>query len=81
VPAEDTEDAKILQKQGEEHESRYLSKLKAEGRAVIEFSRNIGLAVAARATQASLSQGTDVLFQGAFFAPPWGDDSERHADI
>jgi predicted RecB family nuclease len=76
VPAEDTEDTKILQKQGDVHESRYLSKLKAAGRAVIEFSRNSGLAVAARATQASLLQGADVLFQGAFFAAPWGGWSD-----
>ena len=28
LPVDDTEDAKILQKQGDDHESRYLSKLK-----------------------------------------------------
>ena len=28
VPAEDSEDAKILQKQGDDHELRFLSKLK-----------------------------------------------------
>jgi hypothetical protein len=37
-PADDTEDAKILQKQGDDHESRYLAKLKAEGHSVIEFA-------------------------------------------
>src|SRR5207253_4587832 len=42
VPADDTEDAKILQKQGDDHESRYLAKLKAEGRSVIEFGRDGG---------------------------------------
>src|ERR1700692_2986785 len=69
VPADDTEDAKILQKQGDDHEFRYLSKLKAEGHSVIEFGRDGGLAGAAHATRAALSQGSDVLFQGAFFAP------------
>src|ERR1700733_12971079 len=66
-PADDTEDAKILQKQGDDHESRYLAKLKAEGHSVIEFRRDVGLAAAAQATCAALSQGPDVLFQGAFF--------------
>jgi predicted RecB family nuclease len=76
VPADDTEDAKILQKQGDDHESRYLSKLKAEGRSVIEFDRDGGLEAAAKATRAALAQGPDVLFQGAFFAPPWGGWSD-----
>src|SRR5881392_165784 len=76
VPADDTEDAKILQKQGDDHESRYLSKLKREGRSVVEFSRNGGLAAAAQVTGAALSKGSEVLFQGAFFAPPWGGWSD-----
>src|SRR6266403_5868496 len=76
VPADDTEDAKILQKQGDDHELRYLSELKSEGRSVIEFGRDGGLEAAARATWAALSQGADVLFQGAFFAPPWGGWSD-----
>src|SRR5260370_9821513 len=54
VPADDTEDAKILQKQGDDHESRYLSKLKAEGRSVIEFGRDGELAGPAEATSAAL---------------------------
>src|SRR5258705_11137447 len=76
VPAHDTEDAKILQKQGDDHESRYLSKLKAEGRSVIEFDRDGGVKAAAQATRVGLSQGRDVLFQGAFFAPRWGGWSD-----
>jgi predicted RecB family nuclease len=75
-PADDTEDAKILQKQGDGHESRYLSKLKADGRSVIEFGRDGGLAVAAQATRTALLQGSDILFQGAFFALPWGGWSD-----
>src|SRR5258707_14290024 len=71
VPAEDTEDAKILQKQGDDHEFRYLSKLKSEGHTVIEFGRDGGLAAAAESTRVALSQGADVRFQGAFLAPPW----------
>ena len=76
VPADDTEDAKILQKQGDEHESRYLSKLKSDGRLVVEFGRDGGLVAAAQATREALVHGPDVLFQGAFFAAPWGGWSD-----
>ncbi len=76
LPAEDTEDAKILQKQGDDHETRHLAMLKAEGRSIIEFSRDGGLADTAQATAAALAQGPDVLFQGAFFAAPWGGWSD-----
>jgi predicted RecB family nuclease len=76
LPADDAEDAKILQKQGDDHESRYLAKLKAEGLSVIELDREGGLATAAQATRAALSKGPDVLFQGAFFASPWGGWSD-----
>jgi uncharacterized protein len=75
-PADDTEDAKILQKQGDDHESRYLAKLKGEGRSVVEFDRDGGLAGAAQATRAALSEGPEVLFQAAFFASPWGGWSD-----
>jgi hypothetical protein len=70
-PADDAEDAKILQKQGNEHEFRYLAKLKAEGHSVIEFGRDGGLAADAQATRAALSQG-----ESAFFGPPWGGWSD-----
>jgi uncharacterized protein len=76
VPADDSEDAKLLQRQGDEHEYRYLSKLKAEGRSVVEFDRDGGLVATADATRAALAQGPDVLFQGAFFAAPWGGWSD-----
>jgi uncharacterized protein len=75
-PTDDTEDAKILQKKGYEHESRYLSKLRAEGRSVIELGHEDGLAATAQATSAALSHGPDVLFQGAFLASPWGGWSD-----
>lgn len=76
VPAEDTEDAKILQHYGDVHEADYLSKLRNEGLRIIEFSREKDLAVAAKATREALFVGPDVLFQGAFFSPPWGGWSD-----
>jgi uncharacterized protein len=71
-PTEDAEDVKLLQKQGDEHESRYLSVLKGKGRSVVELTRDRGLAPAAQVTRAALASGPDVIFQGAFFASPWG---------
>src|SRR3954451_14922967 len=76
VPVDDTEDAKILQKHGDDHEARYLSKLKADGRSIISFGRDRGLEAAAQDTRAALSQGSDVLFQGAFLEWPWGGWSD-----
>ncbi|RUW37689.1 TM0106 family RecB-like putative nuclease [Mesorhizobium sp. M1E.F.Ca.ET.041.01.1.1] len=75
-PAEDTEDAKILQKQGDAHEAKFLAKLRAEGHRVIEFGRDRDLPAAAKETRAALFAGADVLFQGAFFGPPWGGWSD-----
>ncbi|MBZ9774019.1 TM0106 family RecB-like putative nuclease [Mesorhizobium sp. CO1-1-8] len=76
IPTEDTEDAKILQHYGDAHEADYLSKLRGEGIRIIEFSRDMDLSVAAKATRAALYEGADVLFQGAFFSPPWGGWSD-----
>ncbi|RJT32651.1 TM0106 family RecB-like putative nuclease [Mesorhizobium waimense] len=76
LPAQDTEDAKILQHYGDAHEADYLSKLRNDGLRIIEFSREKDLAVAAKATREALFECPDVLFQGAFFSPPWGGWSD-----
>jgi hypothetical protein len=57
VPVEDSEDAKILQKQGDDHELRFLSKLKSERRSVIEFSREDNLGEAARSMRRASGTG------------------------
>ncbi|WP_457103266.1 TM0106 family RecB-like putative nuclease [Mesorhizobium sp. URHB0026] len=76
TPAEDTEDAKLLQQYGDAHEAKYLAKLRAEGRRIIEFSRDIDLRTAATATREALSAGADILFQGALLSTPWGGWSD-----
>lgn len=76
TPAADTEDAKLLQQYGDAHEANYLAKLRAEGRRIIEFSRDIDLRSAANATREALSEGADVLFQGALLSAPWGGWSD-----
>jgi uncharacterized protein len=70
-PAEDTEDAALLQKQGDAHEAGHLQKLKSAGKAVLEIPRG-DLAADAQATHAALAQGAEVVFQGAFLSGNWG---------
>lgn len=74
-PAEDSEDAALLQKQGDLHEATHLELLKASGRNVIEIPRG-DLADNAKATQAALRSGADVVFQGAFLTGNWGGWSD-----
>lgn len=74
-PAEDNENAALLQKQGDRHEATHLELLKASGRSVIEIPRG-DLADNAKATQAALRSGADVVFQGAFLTGNWGGWSD-----
>ncbi|TGV61073.1 TM0106 family RecB-like putative nuclease [bacterium M00.F.Ca.ET.141.01.1.1] len=76
VPAEDSEDAQLLQKYGDQHEAAYLAKLRNDGRRVLEFNRDIPLPVAAELTREKLFEGAGVIFQGAFFDAPWGGWSD-----
>ena len=39
TPREDTEDAALLQKQGDAHEAAHLERLKTEGKCVVEIER------------------------------------------
>ncbi|MEZ5747459.1 MAG: TM0106 family RecB-like putative nuclease [Paracoccaceae bacterium] len=74
-PGQDTEDAALLQKQGDAHEAAHLAKLKASGRHVIEIDRG-DLADNAEETRAALATGAEVVFQGAFLASNWGGWSD-----
>ena len=74
-PREDTEDAALLQKQGDAHEAAHLARLKDAGRTVVEIERS-GLDSNAEATRAALSAGPDVVFQGAFLSANWGGWSD-----
>ena len=74
-PGQDTEDAALLQKQGDAHEAAHLAKLKAAGRHVIEIDRG-DLAANAEETRAALATGAAVVFQGAFLASNWGGWSD-----
>lgn len=74
-PGENTEDAALLQKQGDAHEAAHLAHLKEAGRTVIEIERG-KLGGNAAATRAALAAGPDVVFQGAFLSGNWGGWSD-----
>lgn len=74
-PREDSEDAELLQKQGDLHEAAHLARLNAAGRSVVEIARG-DLTGNAEATRAALREGPDIVFQGAFKSGGWGGWSD-----
>lgn len=62
----------ILKEKGNEHERRYLEKLRAEGRTIIEIERRPdSIDVMAEETRQAMRDGADVIYQGALTAPGW----------
>ncbi len=74
-PREDSEEAALLQKQGDAHEAAHLEKLKADGRRVVEIDSG-DLAKNAAQTRTVFADGPDVIFQGAFLSGNWGGWSD-----
>jgi uncharacterized protein len=74
-PREDSEDAALLQKQGDAHERRHLEKLRAEVRSVVEIPRD-NLVADVSATCEALTSGPDIVYQGAFRSGKWGGWSD-----
>lgn len=74
-PREDSEDAVLLQKQGDVHEAAHLARLNAAGRGVVEITRG-DLARDAENTRTALAAGPEVVFQGAFLSGNWGGRSD-----
>ncbi len=74
-PREDSEDAALLQKQGDAHEAAHLARLSAAGRGIVEIARG-DLAQNAGTTVAALATGPEVVFQGAFLSGNWGGWSD-----
>jgi predicted RecB family nuclease len=70
LPADD-EHAQLLQEKGIEHEKAFLSRLKGEGRKVVEVSDKGTLDTRVAATRAAMEAGADVVYQGALFNTPW----------
>lgn len=76
TPRADTEDAGLLQRQGNAHEARHLQALKDEGRQVVEIQGRNDLAEAAAETRSVLAEGAEIVFQGAFLSGRWGGWSD-----
>ncbi len=74
-PKADSEDAALLQKQGDAHEAAHLNKLKATGRVITEIARG-DLGYDADVTRKALATGAEVIFQGAFQSGNWGGWSD-----
>lgn len=74
-PRADSEDAALLQKQGDAHEAAHLARLGAAGRGIVEIARG-DLVQNAAATRAALAAGPEVVFQGAFLSGNWGGWSD-----
>ena len=74
-PREAAEDTALLQKQGDAHEAGHLGRLREAGRGIIEIDRG-DLPQNADPTRTALTQGHDVIFQGAFLSGNWGGWSD-----
>lgn len=74
-PREDSEDAILLQKQGDAHEAAHLARLGNAGRGIVEIARG-DLTHNAAKTFAALAAGPEVVFQGAFLSGNWGGWSD-----
>lgn len=74
-PSEDSEDAVLLQKQGDAHEATHLERLKSAGKDVTSIPRR-DLSTDTAATRSALTAGSEVIFQGAFLSGNWGGWSD-----
>jgi uncharacterized protein len=75
TPAESSEDAALLQKQGDAHELAHLERLRSDGKKIVEVQHS-GLERGAQATREALAEGPDVVFQGALVSGNWGGWSD-----
>lgn len=69
VPAEDGEDAKLLQRKGFAHEAAYLGRIEPSD--VVTIERTPDFALAARRTMDAMRIGARVIYQGALATGPW----------
>ena len=75
----------LIRKKGEEHESRYLSSLRAAGRDIVEidFRRDFDWERAAAETEDAIRRGVDVVYQAVLVDGDWrgfADFVERQVD-
>lgn len=60
-PRQDTEDAALLQKQGDAHEAAHLARLGSSGHEIVEIRRG-NLIANVKATNEALTSGAEVVF-------------------
>ena len=76
-PADDSEDAALLQRYGDAHEAAHLARLEANGKRVAKIEKEgIPFDDAVKATLDALRAGPDVVFQGALEGGMWGGYSD-----
>ncbi|WP_421729447.1 TM0106 family RecB-like putative nuclease [Brevundimonas sp.] len=77
TPDDDSEEAELLQRQGDDHELAFLESLKSQGRSIIEIPKDgITLEESVNLTREALMKGPDIVFQGAFLGGAWGGYSD-----
>jgi len=77
TPDDDSEEAELLQRQGDDHELAFLEILRSEGRSIIEIPKDgLTLDQSVALTREALLKGPDVVFQGAFLGGAWGGYSD-----
>lgn len=69
--AEDSADLVLIQDAGHAHEEQYLASFKSAGLDVVEIAREGDLVDLASATVAAMEVGPEIIYQAAFFGPPW----------
>jgi predicted RecB family nuclease len=61
----------LLQKKGLEHEQKYLSYLKGQGKRIAEINRDSTIGQRVAQTLSAMAEGHDVIYQGTLFDAPW----------
>lgn len=76
-PADDSEDAALLQRYGDAHEAAHLARLETSGKRISKIEKDgIAFDVAVKATLEALRSGPDIVFQGALEGDMWGGYSD-----
>ena len=71
-PTEKTDQAAMLDRLGQQHEERYLQRLRAElGLDVATIDRRLGYEAGAAATEEAMRSGVPVIYQATFFDGTW----------
>jgi predicted RecB family nuclease len=61
----------LLQAKGIDHERAYLEVLRTSGRPIIEINSSVSREERVSLTRKAMSDGIEVIYQGALFGPPW----------